>query len=392
MKALKNKKAPGADGIPSEILKECHKHKPDLILEVINTCLRTGTFPADWKTAKLILIPKPKRNENETTKFRPISLINSTAKLMEHVINKRIMHHLDSTGGISDRQYGFRRNRSTINAIDRVTTEISEGTGNWGFVMAVCVDIQNAFNTIPWAVILRAAEEARLSSDLLRLLRSYLENRQAYVTAGEKIRTIELSRGVPQGSVLGPTFWNLAYNSVLEESYGTRDTQIICYADDTTILTRGKTAKEAARKGTKATKEVVRRIEGLGLEIAEDKTEVVLFTSKRIHHQVRIRVKNTEIEAKRSMKYLGIYLDDKLSYSVHINKAAEKSLKATQQIARLMPNIGGPKQIRRRLLARVGECIITYGAQIWGSKINTMTKNKQIRTINRSSAQRVISA
>lgn len=258
--------------------------------------------------------------------------------------------------------------------------------------MAVCVDIKNAFNTIPWTEIMRAVENARLPPDILRILRSYLKDRRVCITVGDEGRSIDLSRGVPQGSVLEPTLWNLAYK-VLEESLAAEDTQTVCYADDTIVLTRGRTPKEAARKSTKATRIVIRSIESLGVGIAKDKTEAVLFSGKRTSHQhMRIRVKGIEIEPKRSMKYLGIELDDKLTFVEHMKKATEKSHEVIQQLARLMPNTGGPKQKRRKLLARVGESIMTYGAQIWGSRINTQVKKNLIRKINRSCAQRVTSA
>lgn len=132
VKALKRKKAPGIDGVPAEIIKLCHRHRPGLINDVISTCLKEGTFPTNWKTSKLILIPKPKKHDNEPTKYRPISLINATAKVLEHVINNRIIRYLDETGGLNDRQYGFRKNRSTINAIDKVVDEITAGINSQG--------------------------------------------------------------------------------------------------------------------------------------------------------------------------------------------------------------------------------------------------------------------
>ncbi|XP_046468124.1 uncharacterized protein [Neodiprion pinetum] len=88
----------------------------------------------------------------------------------------------------------------------------------------------------------------------------------------------------------------------------------------------------------------------------------------------------------------GIYLDSKLSFSTHLEKSTNKTIGTMKKIGRIMPNIGEPRQTRRRLLARVGESIAFYGAQIWGKETIKDARAKKLRDVHRVCAKRVSSA
>jgi len=101
-------KAPGEDGITIPILKQAFQKFPLLITAIYNGCLRTGCFPKVWKKAKIIPITKPgKTHSLETSKYRPISLINVGGKVLEKLLITRIQHHLYSNNLLNEHQYGF---------------------------------------------------------------------------------------------------------------------------------------------------------------------------------------------------------------------------------------------------------------------------------------------
>ncbi|CAI6374145.1 unnamed protein product [Macrosiphum euphorbiae] len=114
-------KAPGPDLIPYELIKLTFKKFPDVFVDCYNACLLEGTFPTPWKRAKLVLLHKGKgKPKNVPSSYRPISLLDGSGKVLERLLLERLIRHIDSVGALSDLQFGFRRSRSTVDAIQQV--------------------------------------------------------------------------------------------------------------------------------------------------------------------------------------------------------------------------------------------------------------------------------
>ena len=92
--------------------------RPELFFEVYNSCLCEGMFPSQWKKQRLVLLPKGDKPPNDP--YRPICLLDTVGKVMERIICNRLKVYSEGAGGLSDRQFGFRKLRSTVDAIDTV--------------------------------------------------------------------------------------------------------------------------------------------------------------------------------------------------------------------------------------------------------------------------------
>ncbi|KMQ89537.1 reverse [Lasius niger] len=126
---------------------------------IFNICLKNGEFSYNWKCAYLVLIPKAgKPDASETPKARPICLINELGKTFERVLAERIfLWQMDNSGSdLSNNQFGFRKNRSTCDALLLIKRITSSAVKNEGLAFIVSLDISNAFNSIPWRVIREA--------------------------------------------------------------------------------------------------------------------------------------------------------------------------------------------------------------------------------------------
>ncbi|GBL85724.1 hypothetical protein AVEN_193173-1 [Araneus ventricosus] len=94
--SLKKKKAPGLDGINSEMIKCLYLKMPGLLPKSFNKCLELGVFPTAWKTVSLVLLNKPGKDKNEAKSYRPTHLLLVLSKLLDKLVTQRIEHHLHS--------------------------------------------------------------------------------------------------------------------------------------------------------------------------------------------------------------------------------------------------------------------------------------------------------
>lgn len=246
--------APGPNGLTNKIWKmvpDCLIH---ILAQIFTTCMKKGEFPNMWKRAVLVLIPKGTEYTG-LLKARPICLIDEISKTFERILTERINAWMekrieDRFYTLSNNQFGFRKNKSTVDVLIKVRKYIEEETCRGSVVIAISLDIKNAFNSIPWACIRGALYWKRFPRYLKRILHSYLSNRYIdYVNKDGNVKQLTVEAGVPQGSVIGPLLWNIAYDSVL---YVDREpgSEVYCYADDTLILITGETFEEARERAS----------------------------------------------------------------------------------------------------------------------------------------------
>lgn len=281
MEKLKLKKAPGLDGITVEILKQVVNENKQVFLKVMNGCLLKSNFPTIWKTSRLVLLEKPTKLVNSPISYRPICLIDSCGKLLEGLIRKKLQTELEDRHLISEQQYFFRTKRSTVNAIEKVQDTIMEirhkAIKNRENCVMILIDIENAFNSAPWDKIVTGLQNNGISTYFINMVMSYLTDRKIQDPLG-KIR--DVTCGVPQGSILGPTLWNAYYDDVLriDKEDGV---EFIAYNDDLAVLVKGYNKEVLENKSTRMMVRIMAELESMGLKVAVRKTEVVLLQAKR---------------------------------------------------------------------------------------------------------------
>jgi hypothetical protein len=248
-------------------------------------------------------------------------------------------------------------------------------------VLAISLDIVNAFNSLPWPAIREALVYHRMPPYLRRIVGAYLRDRTIRFPSRNSTETVRtISCGVPQGSVLGPLLWNLAYDAVLRTSLPP-GTNVVCYADDTLLLTRAVYHEEAVRLAELAVARVIGSIRALGLRIAPHKTEAMWFHKLRRGAEPPsscVRVGDAEVRVGRHLKYLGLTLSCNWRFEEHFERLVPRVRGAAGALHRLLPNLGGPHEEVRRLYGSVVRSMALYGAPVWASCLASSSRCRAI--------------
>lgn len=386
-KRLNPGKSPGPDGIPAELVKILISNNAKKVTDMMNTYLRAGVFPNKWKEARLVLIEKPPKPGQETS-YRPICLLNVLGKLMERMLLARLEKEARPP---SDRQYGFRKGRSTIDAILRVLDIGKRASLGAHHQKKICVlvalDIRNAFNSAPWPQVLEALGRKGTPKYLMQMIKSYLSDRWININELQH----QMTCGVPQGSVLGPYLWNALYDAVLEARVG-EGAELVAFADDLALIVTAGTKEDVISRTNLVLEQVRRQIQRIGLQIAPEKTEAVLLHTRRNTPMIRLQIAGTVLETSDSLKYLGVWLQTNMKGATHIKKTVEKAEKAALKLSRLMPNLGGPPASKRKALAGVVASNLLYAAPAWGETLQHKKYKQIMERCMRRATLRVCSA
>lgn len=162
------------------------------------------------------------------------------------------------------------------------------------------------------------------------------------------------------------------------------DVKLLGFADDTMVIASGRSIVKLEMKTNEELGLVSEEISRLGLSLAVNKTEAVMFTNKYKYVNPNITLDGQTLEMEQQMKYLGMVIDRGLLFKAHIREASAKAEKTANQLRRLMPNIGGPKQLRRKLYVAVTQSMLLYGAPSWASTLECISGNvEQINCVQR---------
>ncbi|XP_044742377.1 uncharacterized protein LOC123304880, partial [Chrysoperla carnea] len=150
--------------------------------------------------------------------------------------------------------------------------------------------------------------------------------------------------------------------------------------------------------GNTAVQRVVQWMEKRKLTIAPEKTEAVLLTTKRNVGLIEFEVQGVSIRPGKVLKQLGVWLDTKLNFGVHLDKTIQKAERTMSALSSLMPNLGGPRASKRRILSSVIHSQLLYAAPAWQQAmkkqhlLRKMVRLQKIICIRVCSGYRTISA
>ena len=233
------------------------------------------------------------------------SLLDTMGKLLEEMILQRLQGHMVRENGLSENQFGFRKGRSTVDAIQAVVdiaTKARRATcKRKGFCALISIDIRNAFNTGRWNICIEAMVRIKVPDYLLRMIDDYLSDRWVIYDCDKWSLKEEMTCGTPQGSRVGPLVWNVMYDDFLRMDLPAR-TSIIGFADDALVVCATDDVKIRELRINDSLSRAKRWLDSRCLKMAPEKTEALLVTDRRSFKYPRIALGEHEIKWKKSIK------------------------------------------------------------------------------------------
>jgi ribonuclease HI len=378
-------KAAGPDGIPPIVF----KHVGDKFLTWLTLMFKAsyvlGYIPTAWCEAKVIFIPKAgKEDYSDCRSFRPITLSNFVIKGLERVLMWQFDKETLRGNPLSPNQHAFIKGKSTDSALTRVVGLIEDGLNTGQFTLGVFLDIQGAFDNVRPEAIAKGLHDKQAHPLLIGWYEYYLKSRNITFDYRGISRKKALSLGTPQGGVLSPIMWNVAFDSLLN-LFDKGSVKACGYADDIGLFITGESPGKLVRLMQEAIDKVLDWGSRTGLTFSQTKSEAILFTRKRVFKDPPpIKMGETALPYKETVKYLGITLDTKLLWTQHlkIKIAAAKGrlLKFHNAIGKLW---GTTPKITRWVYTGIIRPALTYGCVVWHEKCTNSTVIKQLSKVNR---------
>ncbi|MHB1873156.1 MAG: reverse transcriptase domain-containing protein [Steroidobacteraceae bacterium] len=258
IQSLKNDSAPGKDHIPYELFKALSTDNTQLLANCLNEALRAANLPESWVESSIFTIFK-KGDRLHPGNYRPISLCQTTYKLLTLILNNRLTKLVDLRNILSPNQAAFRKSYTTHHQILTLKLLIEEAKYRGIPLLALFLDFEKAYDSLPHDAIPLTLKFYGLSEEAVQLIMKLYSNTIATVsTRYGPTKPFHISRGVKQGDPLSPLLWNLFINPLAYWLHDNRNGYRISkgpfiggllFADDTTAISSSKEGLSALYKG-----------------------------------------------------------------------------------------------------------------------------------------------
>jgi hypothetical protein len=355
---LNKYKAYGPDEISPKLLKLAPDEFSYYILILFQKCLELKSIPSIWKSANVAPIFK-KGNRSSPENYRPISLTSVLCKMFEHIISSNLAHFLESNNLFCNDQFGFRKNRSCEMQLHRVCQDLAFILDKKEEADLIFLDFSKAFDKVSHTLLLHKLKSYGLQMDILSLIKSFLTNRtQKVVIEGWNSDSVDVTSGVPQGSVLGPLLFLIYINDLPDKI----KSKCRLFADDSLIYKKILTEEDCIIL-QQDLEEVVEWCTKWLMTLNFNKCEHMKVSSRRKTFDHTYRISDHKLLQVPSYKYLGLTITEKLNWNSHINYITNKAngvLYVTKQALSR-----SSQSVKEQAYKAIVRPVLEYSSSVW---------------------------
>ena len=311
------------DNIPVKIFKSIKELISLPIVNMVNSSFQQGNFPNILKLANIIPIHK-KDCKKLCANYRPISRLHFLGKIFERMVSNRVTAFFDKFNLFNNNQYGFRKKRSTHDAVLNFTEAVYDALNEKNHNISVLIDLKSAFDTVNHRILLEKLELYGIRGNCLSWFQSYLKDRKFKVGINKNYSTVRtINIGIPQGSILGPLLF-IIYNNDLPSVTNILKTTL--FADDTNFSIEHKNYDHLVPTLNSELRNITNWTVSNRLTINTSKTEMLFFSNRRnvLINDEQINLNGDWIKFVDHARFLGVRIDDKINFRYHINYLAPR--------------------------------------------------------------------
>ena len=371
---ISNLESNKASDIPVRIIKKSAHVISKALALYYNKLMENGTFPENLKLGKITPIYK-KENCELIENYRPISTLPIFGKIFEKVIYIRMYSFLTSQNILYSNQYGFRPSHSTSHALNYSISLIESAIAEKKHMLGIFIDLSKAFDTIDHPTLLQKLNHYGIRGNAHSLLKSYLSGREQYTDVlGSQSDKQPVKFGVPQGSVLGPLLFLLYINDIVNSS---NLGDFVLFADDTNIFVQGMDETEVYDRANKLLENLQKYMLLNKLHINMSKCCYIHFKPKkkikgngtscsadREQNTLKLKIGVTNIKKVTETRFLGVTIDENLTWDAHIKNLNRKLNYAIAILSRISKDL--PKHLYKDLYYTLFESHLSYCISVWG--------------------------
>lgn len=320
---IKKDSAPGPDKIEYKMVKELPESCHEIIRDMFNNMFINTFIPEDWAKYQVVFIDKPGKE-----KVRPISLSSCFGKIFERIITEKINWWAEKNNKIEKSQNGFRKGKSCLENIVQITVDTQVGMHENTSTLAAFLDVSAAYDNVQYSILINKLIKEGCPYRLCKYVENWMYSRKVeFVIDKEEITERRVYKGLPQGAVLSPILYDFYTNKVVEDI--PQEVRSVQFADDIAIYCKNKSSNNRKAYLETAFQKIHENLEKIGLELQPEKTALIEFNKKGHNHNINgINIQGVNIATSNEVKFLGIWLDKKLSFEKQCKATEEKVIKA----------------------------------------------------------------
>ena len=369
---LKRNKAPGYDDVASNVLLSVKDSILEPLFHTLKLSFDKGVFPNKLKIAKISPIFK-KGDKCDLSNYRPISVLTVFSKIFERIMYDKLFSHFSKNSLLYKRQFGFQSKCSTEHAILELVKNLTHSLDKNLFSVGVFLDLSKAFDTVNHEILLAKLKHYGINKLTHDWLTDYLKDRQQFIVYEQNNATSykKVMCGVPQGSILGPLLFLIYINDLYN---ALRHTKSFMFADDTNLLYSNKNVKELFYNTNQDLINIAKWFEANKISLNTNKTKYIFFHNKSQEDYIPLKIPdllitNNKIERLKHIKFLGLIIDENLTWECHIKTLGTQISKTIGLMFRVRPLLN--QNCLKQLYFSLIHSYLSYGNIAWASNYST---------------------